>query len=59
MNEQYNYCPRTIIEHAAGMRQDWNSPEKDSPVFYRDMRFWLILAMLSAFLVFILIQYPG
>lgn len=33
--------------------------EKKSNAFYQDMRFWLVVLMLVAFLVFILIQYPG
>jgi hypothetical protein len=28
-------------------------------VFYQDMRFWLVILMLIAFLAFILIQYPA
>lgn len=28
-------------------------------VFYQDMRFWLIILMLAAFLAFIFIQYPA
>lgn len=31
---------------------------KDHLVFYRDVRFWLILAMLAAFLTFTLIRFP-
>ena len=33
--------------------------DKKSNAFYQDMRFWLVVLMLAAFLAFILIQYPG
>ena len=42
-----------------GMQNNSGESEGQSREFYRDMRFWLILFMLSAFLVFTLIRYPG
>ena len=33
--------------------------EGKQSVFYQDMRFWLIILMLIAFLAFIFIQYPA
>ena len=35
-----------------------NGTQEKGHEFYKDMRFWLIIAMLSAFLVFILVRYP-
>lgn len=35
-----------------------HDPEREGHVFYRDMRFWLILLMLAAFFAFTLIQFP-
>jgi hypothetical protein len=44
-----------FVETGKSMKMD----EKKSNAFYQDMRFWLVVLMLVAFLVFILIQYPG
>ncbi|MDX1407356.1 MAG: hypothetical protein R3330_04465 [Saprospiraceae bacterium] len=41
------------------MNNQWKRPDKDTEVFYKDMRFWLILLLLLAFLVFTLVRYPG
>lgn len=37
----------------------WKMAEKDSRIFYKDMRFWLVLLLLTAFLVFTLIKFPA
>lgn len=36
----------------------WNMAEKDTQIFYKDMRFWLVLLMITAFLAFTLVQFP-
>lgn len=41
------------------MRDQSRESEHQPREFYKDMRFWLILLMLSAFLIFTLIHYPG
>ncbi len=40
------------------MENRWKGSERDTQVFYKDMRFWLIVCMMIAFFVFTLIRYP-
>jgi hypothetical protein len=37
----------------------WDMTDKDTQVFYKDLRFWLVVLMLTAFLVFTLVQFPS
>lgn len=41
------------------MDNHWKRTDQETQIFYKDMRFWLILVMLAAFLVFILVRYPN
>jgi len=41
------------------MQHDTDRTKENGLEFYKDMRFWLIIAMLAAFLTFIFIRYPG
>lgn len=41
------------------MQQDTDRTKENGLEFYKDMRFWLIIAMLAAFLTFIFVRYPG
>ena len=49
----------SIIELQRGMTHNTKTTEGQGKAFYKDMRFWLIIVMLSAFLVFILVRFPG
>jgi hypothetical protein len=50
---------RTAMEnHWKGMPADRRGSNKDGLVFYKDMRFWLILLMLAAFFAFTLVRFP-
>jgi len=41
------------------MQQDTDSTKQQDLEFYKDVRFWLIIAMLAAFLAFIFVKYPA
>jgi len=41
-----------------GLPADRRGSNKEGLVFYKDMRFWLILLMLAAFLAFTLMRFP-
>ena len=41
------------------MQHDTDRTKENGLEFYKDMRFWLIIAMLAAFLIFIFVRYPG
>ena len=42
----------------SGHRPEESGPSRSDLVFYRDMRFWLIVVMLVAFFVFTLLRFP-
>jgi hypothetical protein len=54
---------QTVIE-ATAMENRWKSLQnrpgtnRDTIVFYKDMRFWLIVLMLAAFFAFTLVRFP-
>lgn len=41
-----------------GLQGSRHESNRESHVFYKDMRFWLILLMLAAFFVFTLMRFP-
>jgi hypothetical protein len=41
------------------MKRNTDTTEDKHASFYSDMRFWIIVAMITAFLAFTLIRYPG
>jgi hypothetical protein len=41
-----------------GLPTGRHGSNRDSLVFYKDMRFWLILLMLAAFFAFTLLRFP-
>jgi hypothetical protein len=54
----------TVVDKTA-MENRWKGvpagkrgTEREALVFYKDMRFWLILLMLAAFFVFTLVRFP-
>jgi hypothetical protein len=50
---------RTAMENSwKDLHDDGQRTKRHSLVFYRDMRFWLILLMLAAFFIFTLIRFP-
>ena len=54
------YIAKMLVEDSdqrfVETEKSMNMDEKKSNAFYQDMRFWLVVLMLVAFLVFILIQ---
>jgi hypothetical protein len=58
-----NYRESAIVgtdmdNHWKQIHSGRHSTHKDSLVFYKDMRFWLILLMLAAFFIFTLMRFP-
>ena len=62
--------PRLVITEADWIMEDREQTfsekgkfidmsDKKSAAFYKDMRFWLVVLMLTVFLGFILITYPS
>lgn len=46
------------LRTTSGHRPEESGPSRSDLVFYRDMRFWLIVVMLVAFFVFTLLRFP-
>lgn len=46
------------LSASSGRRPSEHKPNDERLVFYKDMRFWLILLMMVAFFVFTLIRFP-